>query len=139
MTPKEYLSQTFYLDHMITNRKKDIEYWDRFAESMFNVKLKDVKNNSRLQDMPFGASISEILKIQETDYQIIADVIKLQREINDRIDSLTDLSERLVLRYRYIQKMSWDNIDHLMHAARSTIFRIHKSALSHFEVPAENS
>ena len=41
----------------------------------------------------------------------------------------------MLLRYRYIDGLTWDEIERLMNVSERTAFRIHGNALAHFSVP----
>ena len=65
----------------------------------------------------------------------MAQLITLRDEINARIDLLADPEEQLVLRYRYIDNCTWDEIACMLNVSLRTVHRIHGSALQNFVVP----
>ena len=64
-------------------------------------------------------------------------VEKKQRkaEMEDAIEKLSNVDERLLLRYRYLDNHSWEEIGVLLNASVRTVHRIHSSALQNFSVP----
>lgn len=62
-------------------------------------------------------------------------LVDLKAEITAAIESVPDMNERLVLRYRYLEGMTWDRIAETLYADRSTIIRWHRNALKNFVVP----
>ena len=57
-------------------------------------------------------------------------MIEKCNEINAVIDLLSDVDEKILLRYRYIENRSWADIGSIMSVSYSTIKRIHKSAIN---------
>ena len=53
----------------------------------------------------------------------------------DRLDTLDDREEHLLLRYRYLEGYSWEKISVLMSVSLRTVHRIHASALQKFPAP----
>lgn len=56
-----------------------------------------------------------------------------QIRIETEIEKLTDPVERAVLRCRYINNMTWEDIQLLIHYERTKTFYIHSSAIKNFE------
>ena len=56
----------------------------------------------------------------------------LKDAINVAIDSLASREEQLVLRYRYLDNCSWEEISQMLNVSLRTVHRIHGSALQHF-------
>ena len=55
------------------------------------------------------------------------------------IDGLADSYQRRVLRYRYVDGLTWDNIRLLLHYAEAQTFRIHAEALKNLGIPHDDS
>ena len=54
--------------------------------------------------------------------------------INAAIDRLASREEQLVLRYRYLDNCSWEEISRMLNVSLRTVHRIHGSALQNFSV-----
>ena len=52
-------------------------------------------------------------------------------------DTVANVNERMVLRYRYIHNMTWEQIGGELNADESTIRRWHKAALSAVVLPTD--
>ena len=74
-------------------------------------------------------------QIQRDVAEKVAYLISLRDEINMRIDMLDSHEEQILLRYRYLDGFSWEEIEHMMCVSKSTVHRIHGSALQNFPVP----
>lgn len=57
----------------------------------------------------------------------------MKLEIGHQINMLEDTNERLVLRYRYLVCMPWDEIAGRLHYSIRYVYKIHGRALQHFE------
>jgi len=58
-----------------------------------------------------------------------------REEIKGVIEQLENKDERMLLLYRYVQGMKWEDIGEQLHAGRTTLHRWHKQALSKIKVP----
>lgn len=135
MTAKEYLHQAYRLDHKINS---DIEELQRLREMSFSIsspQLGDRVQTSRSNDAPF---VKCIFKIQEMEEKIDAEIdlfVDLKKEIRSVIEKVEDTDEQMVLRYRYIHNMTWEQIGDELNADKVTVWRWHQKALAHTVVP----
>ena len=93
--------------------------------------------SSRLNDAPF---VRFFLKIRDLEEKIDAEIdrlVDLKAEIRNVIDRVKDPDEQMVLRYRYINGMSWEQISNELSADRTTVYRWHNMALQHVILPDE--
>lgn len=135
MTPKEYLSQARHLDALIKSYLHEIDYWRELSDSVSSGSFEPRYNPNRPTEAPFVRCLEKIDEIQRSVEEKMADMLRLQKEINAVIDRLESGDERLLLRYRYIDGLSWGQIEHAMHVSERTAFRIHGSALQNISVP----
>ena len=61
--------------------------------------------------------------------------VAIAEQIREVIDEVTDTDERMVLRYRYIHNLTWEQIGDELHADRTTVYRWHNSAVNHVKLP----
>lgn len=136
MTAKEYLKQARHLDAMIHCRLREIDYWKDLSTSVSCGGNDGMpRNPNRPTDAPFARCLEKIDEIQRDIEKKVAVLIDLRDEINSRINLLPDHDEQLVLRYRYIDNCTWEEIAGIINVSVRTIHRIHGSALQHFSVP----
>jgi len=79
-----------------------------------------------------------IFKIQEMEEKINAEIdlfVDLKKEIRTVIEKVENTDEQMVLRYRYIHNMTWEEIGDELNADKSTVRRWHGSALAHVTLP----
>lgn len=92
--------------------------------------------------MPRGSSQSDLSDYMEK-YESLMEELKKERltalkemqDIRQAIGNLKDEDEKEVLERRYILMESWDDISETMGCGRSTATRMHRRALSNFEIP----
>lgn len=136
MTAKEYLNQARHLEALINCRLREIDYWIDLSNSVSGVRYDGMPHSpNRPTEAPFVRCIEKIDEIQRNVEEKVAYLISLRDEINARIDMLDSHEEQILLRYRYIDGFSWEEIEHMMCVSKSTVHRIHGSALQNFHVP----
>lgn len=136
MTAKEYLKQAHHLDAMIHCRLREIDYWKDLSSGISGMNFDGMPHNpNRPTEASFVKCIEKIDEIQQDIEKKGSILIGLRNEINKRINLLSDHDEQLVLRYRYIDNCTWDEIAGFINVSLRTVHRIHGSALQHFSVP----
>lgn len=91
--------------------------------------------------MPHGTGCSDLsgyaAKVDEMMEELRQQMnqrIDLRKEIVHKIEEMGDETEKLVLRYRYIHLLKWEEIALRMDYSWKQIHRIHGKALSDFKV-----
>lgn len=136
MTAKEYLNQARHLDALINCRLREIDYWRELSSSVSGMRFDGMPHSpNRPTDAPFVRCLEKIDEIQQSVEEKVAYLISLRDEINARIDMLDNHEEQVLLRYRYIDGFTWEEIESIMNVSERTAFRIHGNALAHFPVP----
>ena len=135
MTNKEYLRQAYRLDQKINS---DIEEVARLREMAGNISspvLGDKVQTSRNRDGLFVRNMEKIILLEEKINREIDALVDLKSQMRDVIAAVQDTDERMVLRYRYIHNLTWEQIGNELNADKSTIRRWHGSALAHVVLP----
>ena len=136
MTSKEYLNQARRLDKMINSRLREIDYWKDLSTRLSGVRFDGMPHSpNQPVEAPFVGSIERIDESRRSVEDKVAYLISLRDEINRRIGMLDDHDEQVLLRYRYIDGFTWEEIENMMNVSERTAFRIHGSALAHFPMP----
>ena len=137
MTPQQYLNQAKHLDALINVRLREIDYWKDMSTNISGIKYDAMpKNPNATTDAYFVRYLDKICEIQQDVEKKVRQLIVLRDEISSRIDLLTNPEEQLVLRYRYIDNCTWDEIASMLNASLRTVYRIHGAALQNFSVPS---
>ena len=135
MTAKEYLNQARHLDALINCRLREIDYWRDLSSSVSGSNFEPHYNPNKPTEAPFVRCLEKIDAIQRDVAGKIAYLVRLKGEINTAIDALEMRDEQLVLRYRYLDNCTWEEISRMLNVSLRTVHRIHGSALQHFSVP----
>ena len=135
MTAKKYLNQARHLDALINCRLREIDYWRDLSSSVSGSNFEPHYNPNKPTEAPFVRCLEKIDTIQRDVAEKIAYLVRLKGEINTAIDALEMRDEQLVLRYRYLDDCTWEEISRMLNVSLRTVHRIHGSALQHFSVP----
>ena len=136
MTAKEYLNQARHLDALINCRLREIDYWRDLSSSVSGTRFDGMPHSpNRPTEAPFVRCLEKIDEIQRSVEEKITYLVRLMEEINTAIDKLENRDEQLVLRYRYLDDCTWEEISRMLNVSLRTVHRIHGSALQNFSVP----
>lgn len=135
MTAKEYLNQARHLDALIHCRLREIDYWRDLSSSVSGSSFEEHHNPNRPTEAPFVRCLEKIDEIQHSVEEKVAYLICLKEEINKAIDKLENRDEQLLLRYRYLDNCTWEEIAAMLNMSIRSVHRIHSMALQHFSVP----
>lgn len=135
MTAKEYLNQARHLDALIHCRLREIDYWRDLSSSVSGSSFEEHHNPNRPTEAPFVRCLEKIDEMQHSVEEKVAYLIRLKEEINKAIDKLDNRDEQLLLRYRYLDNCTWEEIAAMLNVSIRSAHRIHGMALQHFSVP----
>ena len=135
MTAKEYLNQARHLDALIHCRLREIDYWRDLSSSVSGSSFEEHHNPNRPTEAPFVRCLEKIDEIQHSVEEKVAYLICLKEEINKAIDKLDNRDEQLLLRYRYLDNCTWEEIAAMLNVSIRSAHRIHGMGLQHFSVP----
>ena len=136
MTAKEYLNQARHLDALINCRLREIDYWRDLSSSVSGTRFDGMPHSpNRPTEALFVRCLEKIDEIQRSVEEKVAYLVRLKEEINTAIDMLENRDEQLVLRYRYLDDCTWEEISRMLNVSLRTVYRIHGSALQNFSVP----
>lgn len=136
MTAKEYLNQARHLDALINCRLREIDYWKDLSSGVSGMRFDGMPHSpNRPTEAPFVRCLEKIDEIQRSVEEKITYLVRLKEEINTAIDKLENRDEQLVLRYRYLDNCTWEEISRMLNVSLRTVHRIHGSALQNFSVP----
>ena len=135
MTVKDYLHQAYRLDHKINSDIEELHSLREMACSISSPQLGDKVQTSMKQDAPFVRSVEKIMTLEDRINGEIDTLIGLKEQMRDVIAAVENTDEQMVLRYRYIHNMTWEDIGDELHADKSTVRRWHGTALTHVVLP----
>lgn len=147
MTEKKKLSEK-------TENEMKKEYLKSYCESVRACKrieeqlrelelLHTCPGTKMITDMPKGSTVLSdlsdyIVAVEKLKAEMIAERYKrivIYTDVFKAIEALDDETERSILTYRYIKKMSWEKIACEVHLEWAQLHRIHARALKKIELP----
>lgn len=135
LTPRQYLRQAYRLNELINSHLEELRLLRETIDGLSAVAYGEDKVRTSTTSSSVERTVEKIAAMQEKINGEIDRFVDLKAEIHDAIAQLGDPSEQLVLRLRYIQLKSWEEIQAVIGADTRKIFRVHRSALEHFRVP----
>jgi DNA-directed RNA polymerase specialized sigma subunit len=136
MTTKEYLHQAYRLDQQINSDLEEAKNLREMAGSVSAVRYDtDRVQSSPPSDAPFVKALDKLWDLEQkvsAELNLLSD---LKKQIREVIEAVPDTDERLVLKYRYVLGMTWEQIGNELHADRTTVYRWHGNALNHVILP----
>ena len=130
MEVKEYLNQIRYIDRDIQSRLEE----KRALRSAIEIKTTSY-NDSKVQESGAGRfddRYAKYIEVSEVINQKIDGLINLKMRISNEIDLIGKSEHRILLRMRYINLKSFEEIAVGMNYNIRHIHRIHGDALSEF-------
>lgn len=133
MTPKEYLSQTYRLNELINSNLREIGRLRSLLCSL-SVQSDGKVDKSPAADAPFTRTVEKIIDLENDINSQIDELVCVQKEIRQVIEAVEDKDERLVLRLRYVEHCSWEEISKRMSFSLTQCHRIHRNALKNVKI-----
>lgn len=137
MTAKEYLNKIKDLDELIEAHMGDLRRIKSRAYSLPSPGFGEGHSSSRSTSAPFEKGVIHTCDVEAQINEEIEDLVALRVDISQRISTLENTQEKLVLQYRYVNGMSWKEVSDRMSISERKAHRIHDSALQHFPVPED--
>ena len=135
MTAKEYLNRAQNIKRLIDCRQREIEYWQDIARSISASNFEPHYNATRSTSASYERAVEKVDEIQRSIDDKIIELVATLSEVNGCIDQLDREEEQILLRCRYVDNLSWQEIGELMQLSKSSLFRIHDSALKKIRIP----
>ncbi|MCD7724507.1 MAG: flagellar biosynthesis protein FliA [Clostridiales bacterium] len=138
MTAKEYLNQAHHLDALINSHIREKDELQQLAFCISSPSLGERVQTSRNTDAPFVRTLEKIMQLEDRITEEIDRLVDLKAEMLSAITDMTSNEEQVLLKYRYFEGCTWEEIAVRMNVSERTARRIHGSALQNFIVPNES-
>lgn len=135
MDAHEYLSQAYRLEQRIQIRMEELKNLRALAEDVGSPGFEEHYNPNHPTEASFTKTLERIWEKEQEVNEELNDLIRLRGEIQQTINQVEDVDERLILTYRYLKNCSWNQISDKLCVSDRTIRRWYNNALSHVEVP----
>jgi len=138
MRVETYLSQGRMLNQRINYQLKKLGELKKAACSLPAVTIrKDKVQSSTDGDAPFVRALIRVEEMEERINREIDMLADLKEEIMGVIGQVNSEELQMVLIYRYLEGMTWEEIGNLFHAGRTTVKRWHRKAIEQIVLPEE--
>jgi uncharacterized protein Yka (UPF0111/DUF47 family) len=130
----KYLKRFTLLDKEIDRKIQAIGHW---RAKLIKITPKYTDELKTPGGSIYGKTEEIIAKIVDLENRINVDIdmlIDLKAEISEVIEAVKDAQERLLLRYRYIDGKTFEEIAVMMEYSWRHIHRLHSRALSNVEI-----
>jgi len=136
MQAKQYLKQAYRLNDLINSDLEELDELRIFSESISSPNLSGMpKSGTGNTEPTFARAVDKIIDLENHINEEIARLVDLKKEIRSVINEVFDGDEKLLLKYRYINFLAWEDICEKMNISMRTAHRIHASALVNVKVP----
>lgn len=136
MSVKEYLNQAYRLNELIRSNELEIKDLEELKDSLSGIDYsKDRVQVSPSSDAGYTKIIHAIADLENAIKEDMEKMLRLKLEIRTVINEIHDNEERLALKYRYLNFMSWDDVAEKLNVSKRTAIRIHDIAIQNLVVP----
>jgi lambda repressor-like predicted transcriptional regulator len=137
MTAKEYLSQAWRVDKMITAKLEQVRTLQELAANA-SVTLSDMpssgtRNVHRMEDI-----IAKIIDMKNEVQGDIGILVALRQDIVETVKRVDNPEYRMLLELRYLCFKPWDAIAADMQYSKQRVFQLHSAALEKITVPKKD-
>ena len=128
----KYLSQYQYLNKEIDRKIQTLEFW---GNKILNITgtLSDMPKSNKRSDM-IATGIATMNDIEKEINKEIDELIQLRKEIEDKINAVDDPKLRELLKCRYLDCKSWEEIAYKNNITWRHVYRLHEKALDEIKI-----
>ncbi|MDK8636194.1 RNA polymerase subunit sigma-70, partial [Bifidobacterium sp. UMB6791A] len=117
MNKKEYLRQAYLLDKRIKADMDEVVRLRELATSVSSLRYdREYVQTTRSIEAPFVKALIRVMDLEAKINMEITMLISLKEQILDVISKLESVDEQMILRYRYMSNMTWEDIGKELHA-----------------------
>ena len=133
---KLYLKQNRNLDELIQSNRQELNDLETLKRSIPGIDYsKDRVQVSPSNEAAFARIVEKICLLENDIRSDIENLLSLKLEIRTVINAVKNNEEKLVLKYRYLNFLSWDEVADKMNVSIRTACRLHVIALRHVKIP----
>ena len=136
MDVETYLKQGRLLDQRINYHLRKLSELRQTAYTISSPQISGCKvQNSHTGEAPFEKALERIEAMEERINQEIDLLVDLQEQIEGVIGQLESEEHQMILKYRYLEGLPWDEIGELLNISISTVKRWNQNALLMLKMP----
>lgn len=131
---KQFLKQAYRLDELIKCNQEELRSLKELATSITGMSYSDgIHSGSVNNNANFVNILIKISAIEEEIKKDIDNLLAVKIEIRNKINTVKNPDERLLLKLKYMNFLTWEQIKNEMHMSERSIHRLHSSALFHIK------
>lgn len=131
MKAKQYLQQAFKINEIIDSKIEELKELQIMSTSLPGTDFSQERvQKSKSHEAKFTKYVISIVDLEKKIDEEMAQLMELKIEIREKINQVEDSKRRLVLLYRYINFMMWEEIADKMSYSIKQLHRIHNDALT---------
>lgn len=135
MTAKQYLNQVYRLNLFIQSSQQELADLRLTSECIRGIDYsKEKVQTSPSKDAGFTKIVEKIIELENAIKKDIEKMLSLKLEIRTAINAVQNNDERLLLKYRYLNFMEWNEICNKMRISIRTAHRIHATAIENIKI-----
>lgn len=133
---KEYLNQAYRLNELIRSNELEIKDLEELKDSIGGIDYsKDRVQTSPSGDAGYTKIVHAIADLESAIKEDTEKMLRLKLEIRTVINDVQDNEQKLALKYRYLNFMSWDDVAEKLNVSKRTAIRIHDIAIQNIVIP----
>ncbi len=128
---EKYLKQAYRLNELINSNKEEIAELRLLSTGIGAIDYsKDSGKNIQVcGDANFTNTVAKIIELENLINVDIERMVNLKIEIRTMINMVLDKDAKLLLKYRYLNFLTWEKICENMSISMRTAYRIHTTGL----------
>ena len=135
MTAKSYLRQAYRLDQKINSDLEEVQRLREMSTSISSPSWGEKVQTSRSNEPTFVRCITKIIDLENAINKEIDTLVDLKEQMRTVISKVENTDQQMVLRYRYIHNLTWEQIGDELNADKVTVWRWHNQALDNVTLP----
>ena len=135
MTIKDYLKQAYKLDQRIDSHLEELARLREVAFGLSSPRYGDKVQTSMDGNAPFVTQIESIIRYEDRINAEIDTLVALKEQIHETVAAVGNPRDEIMLRSRYIDGKTWEQIAASFRVDVSTVYHWHREALRHLKMP----
>lgn len=133
MNAKQYLSRAYRLNALINSDVAELERLKALSTSLPSPAAAKEPGGTVSQDPAYVRKVNRIVDLEKKINEEVDGFVAIKQSIHECISSVDNLDERLLLKLRYVDLKSWEEISDEMGYSLQHVFRLHKEAIKSVE------
>lgn len=128
----KYLNQYKFLNAETDRKIKELEDWRNKIYSITGTLTDMPKSNSRRDKISDG--IAAINEIEENINGDIEKLLKVRKDVQNKIDTIEDLKLRELMKCRYLDFNTWEEIAYKNGFSWQWVYKLHEKSLDKIKI-----